>query len=63
MDAAILLPLFGTVTAKQTPLMARRHQASGVKPGGSFKGRQFIAEVIFWAVRWALSRCLLTSRV
>ena len=34
--------------------MARRHQAGTVKPGGSFKGRQFIAEVILWAVRWYL---------
>jgi len=34
--------------------MARRHQAGAVKPGGSFKGRQFIAEVILWAVRWYL---------
>jgi hypothetical protein len=25
-----------------------------VKHGGSFKGRQFIAEVILWAVRWYL---------
>jgi transposase-like protein len=34
--------------------MARRHQAGAVKQGGSFKGRQFIAEVILWAVRWYL---------
>jgi transposase, IS6 family len=34
--------------------MGRRHQAGAVKPGGSFKGRQFIAEVILWAVRWYL---------
>ena len=25
-----------------------------VKQGGSFKGRQFTAEVILWAVRWYL---------
>ena len=34
--------------------MARRPQASTVKQGGSFKGRQFTAEVILWAVRWYL---------
>ena len=34
--------------------MATRHQAGAVKQGGSFKGRQFIAEVILWAVRWYL---------
>lgn len=34
--------------------MARRHQAGAVKRGGSFKGRQFTAEVILWAVRWYL---------
>src|SRR3954470_6011239 len=34
--------------------MARRHQAGAVKHGGSFKGRQFTAEVILWAVRWYL---------
>ncbi|MFC7478499.1 IS6 family transposase [Dankookia sp. GCM10030260] len=34
--------------------MARWLQADAVKLGGSFKGRQFIAEVILWAVRWYL---------
>ena len=34
--------------------MARWHQAGAVKQAGSFKGRQFIAEVILWAVRWYL---------
>jgi transposase-like protein len=34
--------------------MARRHQAGAVTQGGSFKGRQFTAEVILWAVRWYL---------
>jgi transposase, IS6 family len=34
--------------------MARRHQAGAVKQGSSFKGRQFTAEVILWAVRWYL---------
>src|SRR3954469_6924739 len=34
--------------------MAKRHQAGAVKQGGSFKGRQFTAEVILWAVRWYL---------
>ena len=34
--------------------MATRYQAGTVKPGGSFKGRQFITEVILWAVRWYL---------
>jgi hypothetical protein len=32
--------------------MARRHQVGAVKQGGSFKGQQFIAEVILWTVRW-----------
>ena len=34
--------------------MAIRHQAGAVKSGGSFKGRQFVTEVILWAVRWYL---------
>ena len=34
--------------------MVRRHLAGRVKQGGSFKGRQFTAEVILWAVRWYL---------
>lgn len=34
--------------------MARRHQAGAVKQGAPFKGRQFIAEVILWALRWYL---------
>jgi transposase-like protein len=34
--------------------MTRQHQASAVKQGGSFKGRQFTADVILWAVRWYL---------
>src|SRR3954464_4749602 len=34
--------------------MARRHQATAVKQDRSFKGRQFTAEVILWAVRWYL---------
>ena len=34
--------------------MARWHQAGAVKQAGSFKGRQLIAEVILWAVRWYL---------
>src|ERR671912_241763 len=34
--------------------MARRCRAAAVKQGGSFKGRQFTAEVILWAVRWYL---------
>jgi transposase, IS6 family len=34
--------------------MAKRHLAGAVKQGGSFKGRQFTAEVILWAVRWYL---------
>src|SRR6195952_5378455 len=34
--------------------MARRCRAVAVKQGGSFKGRQFTAEVILWAVRWYL---------
>src|SRR5829696_9296659 len=34
--------------------MARRHQAGAVKQGKEFKGRQFTAEVILWAVRWYL---------
>jgi transposase-like protein len=34
--------------------MVKRHPPGAVKQGGSFKGRQFIAEVILWAVRWYL---------
>src|SRR5918994_2157916 len=34
--------------------MARRCPTVAVKQGGSFKGRQFTAEVILWAVRWYL---------
>ena len=34
--------------------MARRHRAALVRSDQSFKGRQFIAEVILWAVRWYL---------
>jgi transposase, IS6 family len=34
--------------------MAKRHQAGAVTQDGSFKGRQFTAEVILWAVRWYL---------
>ena len=34
--------------------MAKRRQAAEVRPDQSFKGRQFTAEVILWAVRWYL---------
>jgi transposase, IS6 family len=34
--------------------MARRRRATQVRPDQSFKGRQFTAEVILWAVRWYL---------
>ena len=34
--------------------MARRRRAAQVRPDRSFKGRQFTAEVILWAVRWYL---------
>src|SRR5215213_8718190 len=51
---SVLLRLFKAATARQKPRMARRHQAGAVKQGGSFKGRQFTAEVILWAVRWYL---------
>src|SRR3712207_616245 len=34
--------------------MARRCRTVAVKQGQSFKGRQFTAEVILWAVRWYL---------
>ncbi len=34
--------------------MARRCRTAAVKQGGSFKGRQFTADVILWAVRWYL---------
>ena len=34
--------------------MARRQRAATVRPDQSFKGRQFTAEVILWAVRWYL---------
>jgi transposase-like protein len=34
--------------------MARRWRVDRVRQGQSFKGRQFTAEVILWAVRWYL---------
>ena len=34
--------------------MARRRRVAQVRPDQSFKGRQFTAEVILWAVRWSL---------
>jgi transposase, IS6 family len=34
--------------------MAKRRQAAQVRQDQSFKGRQFTAEVILWAVRWYL---------
>src|SRR4051794_23508963 len=34
--------------------MARQRQAARVRPDQPFKGRQFTAEVILWAVRWYL---------
>ena len=34
--------------------MTKRRQAARVWQGQSFKGRQFNAEVILWAVRWYL---------
>ncbi len=34
--------------------MTRRCRTAAVKQGGSFKGRQFTADVILWAVRWYL---------
>ena len=34
--------------------MARWHLTGAVKQGRFFKGRQFTAEVILWAVRWYL---------
>jgi transposase, IS6 family len=34
--------------------MARRRRAARVRQDQSFKGRQFTAEVILWAVRWYL---------
>src|SRR3954454_24432857 len=34
--------------------MARRQRVAQVRPDQSFKGRQFTAEVILWAVRWYL---------
>jgi transposase-like protein len=34
--------------------MARRQRAAKVRPDQPFKGRQFTAEVILWAVRWYL---------
>src|SRR5919202_5935450 len=34
--------------------MARRRRVAQVRPDQSFKGRQFAAEVILWAVRWYL---------
>ena len=32
--------------------MARRRRVASVRPDQSFKGRQFTAQVILWAVRW-----------
>ena len=32
--------------------MARRRRVASVRPDQGFKGRQFTAEVILWAVRW-----------
>jgi hypothetical protein len=34
--------------------MARRRRAASVRPDQPFKGRQFTAKVILWAVRWYL---------
>jgi transposase, IS6 family len=34
--------------------MAKRRRTVQVRQGQSFKGRQFTAEVILWAVRWSL---------
>src|SRR5919206_4397416 len=34
--------------------MARRRRVASVGPDRCFKGRQFTAEVILWAVRWYL---------
>jgi transposase-like protein len=34
--------------------MARRRRVASVRPDQSFKGRQFTAEVILWAVHWYL---------
>ena len=34
--------------------MGKRRQAAQVRQDKSFKGRQFAAEVILWAVRWYL---------
>src|SRR3712207_4522877 len=34
--------------------MARRRRVASVRPDQCFKGRQFTAEVILWAVRWYL---------
>jgi len=34
--------------------MARQRRVASVRPDQSFKGRQFTADVILWAVRWYL---------
>src|SRR3954451_16889923 len=34
--------------------MSRRRRAAGIRQDQTFKGRQFTAEVILWAVRWYL---------
>jgi DDE domain len=34
--------------------MSKRRQAAGIRQDQTFKGRQFTAEVILWAVRWYL---------
>src|SRR5215218_10792040 len=35
--------------------MVRRRRAASMRPDQFFKGRQFTAEVILWAVRWYLT--------
>src|ERR671916_7412 len=50
--------------------MARRRQVASVRPDQCFKGRQFTAEIILWAVRWYLRfpishrdlKCMLADR-
>jgi hypothetical protein len=34
--------------------MAKRRQSAQLEQDRSFKGRQFTAEVILWAIRWYL---------
>jgi hypothetical protein len=53
-EQTVLLQLFAASRARYKPFMAKRRQATQVRQNQSFKGQQFTAEVILWAVRWYL---------